>query len=173
MDCASESRFLWTTSRLVGCSYGCLHEHLSGWNHFESSPVKSFVDEASVNEGEHQDLNWSGSSSERAIHDTLADQRGRMERGGARNTLARRGSSGSDEDSITGVSSYQRRCNADLLLPREVCGLWPIRTRKTADRKKHGLRYMATWLHGFDSSSHLTYYNRSWGTTPAGNGAQA
>jgi len=33
-------------------------------------------------------------------------------------------------------------CSADLLHLREVCGCWTIRRRKTADRRKRGLRYM-------------------------------
>jgi len=33
-------------------------------------------------------------------------------------------------------------CSADLLHLREVCGFGAIRRRKTADRRKRGLRYM-------------------------------
>jgi len=33
-------------------------------------------------------------------------------------------------------------CSADLLLLKAVCGFGPIRRRKTADRRKRGLRYM-------------------------------
>jgi tetratricopeptide (TPR) repeat protein len=35
-----------------------------------------------------------------------------------------------------------RSSSADLLLLKEVCGFGPIRKRKAADRRKHGLRYI-------------------------------